>query len=160
MNKYLLSALLWCASAPPVCGSENVAAQARIPAEFRAHVTDAAQLPVERYEWGTLQWLCNATLSPGSQQTLGLAVILPGRQNPLHYHPNCEEVLHVLSGQGRHSYDGRWVDLTPGMTIRIPAGVKHNLVNTGGEPLRTLIAFSTGDRQTVFLETQPTRPNP
>jgi oxalate decarboxylase/phosphoglucose isomerase-like protein (cupin superfamily) len=40
------------------------------------------------------------------------------------------------------------------MTIRIPAKVKHNMVNTGTEPLRTLVSFSSGDRKTVWIEDQ------
>ena len=91
---------------------------------------------------------------PGSAQTVGLATILPGKQNPVHFHPNCEEVLYVISGQGLQSYDGRTILFKPGMTIRIPAGVKHNMVNTGTETLRTLISFSSGDRKTVFLDEQ------
>ena len=128
-----------------------------IPAEWRDKVTDAAQLPVENNSWGTLQWLCNGKLSPGAAQTVGIATILPGQRNPVHFHPNCEEVLHVLSGRGRQSYDGRAIELQAGMTIRIPAGVKHNLVNTGAETLKALISFSNGDRQTVFLEAQPSK---
>jgi mannose-6-phosphate isomerase-like protein (cupin superfamily) len=44
------------------------------------------------------------------------------------------------------------VDLRPGSTIRIPAGVRHNMENTGAEPIVCLIAFSSGTRETVFLE--------
>ena len=120
-------------------------------------VTDSARLPKETSAWGSLQWLCNAKLSPGAAQTVGLAEILPGQRNPVHYHPNCEEVLYMISGHGQHSFDGRVVELKAGMTIRIPAGVKHNLTNTGKEPIRTLISFSSGDRKTVFLEEQPTK---
>lgn len=126
-----------------------------IPASWRGKVTDAAQVPVEQSAWGTLQWICNDKLMPGAEQTVGLATILPGKQNPVHYHPNCEEVLYVISGQGLHSYDGRTIPLKAGMTIRIPAKVKHNLVNTGTETLRTLVSFSSGDRKTVFLGEQP-----
>lgn len=110
------------------------------------------QTPCDAFPWGTLQWLCNARLSPGAAQTLGVSVIHPGQRNPLHYHPNCEELLYVLSGTGRHSCDGALVDLQPGSLIRIPAGARHNLVNTGDEPLSCLIAFSSGNRETVFLE--------
>jgi mannose-6-phosphate isomerase-like protein (cupin superfamily) len=123
-----------------------------IPAAWSGKVTDAAQLPIEQNAWGTLQWVCNGKLMPGSDQTVGLATILPGKKNPVHYHPNCEEVLYVLSGQGLQSYDGRTILLKAGMTIRIPANVRHNMVNTGTETLRTLVSFSTGDRQTVFLD--------
>ena len=118
-------------------------------------VTDARQLPVEEYAWGTLKWLCNAKLAPGAMQTVGLAEILPGKRNALHFHPNCEEVLYVISGQGTQSFDGRTAELKAGMTICIPAGVKHNLLNTGTEPIKCLISFSSGDRQTVFLEDNP-----
>ncbi len=125
-----------------------------IPAEWSGKVTDAAQLPVEQNDWGTLQWMCNGKLMPGAEQTVGLATILPGKQNPVHYHPNCEEVLYVISGQGLQSCDGRNILLKAGMTIRIPAKVKHNLVNTGTKPLRTLVSFSSGDRQTVWVGPQ------
>lgn len=151
MKKYTLVMLVSCWWLAEVDGAEK-AALTSIPAEWRSQVTDAAQLPVEKNSWGTLQWLSNEKLSPGAAQTVGLATILPGQRNPVHYHPNCEEVLHVLSGRGVHSYDGRTIELKVGMTIRIPAGVKHNMINTGPETLRTLISFSSGDRKTVFLD--------
>jgi mannose-6-phosphate isomerase-like protein (cupin superfamily) len=75
----------------------------------------------------------------------------------VHYHPNCEEVRYVISGQGLHSYEGRAILLKAGMTIRIPAKVKHNKVNTGTETLRTLVSYSSGDRKKVFLEEQPAK---
>src|SRR6266536_2176849 len=127
---------------------------ATIPKEWSGKITDAAQLPIEKSSWGTLQWLCNEKLMPGAMQTVGLAMILPGKRNPVHFHPNCEEVLHVISGHGLQSYDGRTIELKPGMTLLIPAKVKHNVVNTGAEPLRAVISFSSGNRQTVFLEEQ------
>ena len=116
-------------------------------------VTDAAKLPVQECPWGTLQWICNEKLAPGAQQTVGLATTFPVHSNPLHFHPNCEEILYVISGCGRHTSEGQTIDLKPGMTICIPAGVKHKLANTGSEPLKTLVTFSSGERKTVFLET-------
>jgi mannose-6-phosphate isomerase-like protein (cupin superfamily) len=61
----------------------------------------------------------------------------------------------VIAGEGLHSYDGQSVPLKAGMTIRIPAKVQHNLVNTGTETLRTLVSFSSSNRKTVFLPEQP-----
>ena len=148
----VLSSCLWLAGAK---GDEKVQGQAAsISPEWVGKVTDAAQLPIEKSAWGTLQWVCNEKLMPGSAQTVGLATILPGKRNPVHFHPNCEEVLYVISGQGVQSYDGRTIQLKAGMTIRIPANVKHSMLNTGTEPLVTLVSFSTGDRKTVFLEEQ------
>jgi phosphonatase-like hydrolase len=121
------------------------------PAES-AYVTSEGELPTESFEWGTLKWLCNAKLLPGAGQTTGICHILPGRRNPVHYHPNCEEVLYMLSGQGAHSFDEKSIPLRAGSTIRIPAGVRHNLSNTGSETIVCLISFSSGERETVFLE--------
>lgn len=115
-------------------------------------VTHIDDLPPETFEWGSIKWLCNARLSPGAAQTLGICHILPGQRNPVHYHPNCEEILYVLSGCGQHSLDGGLIAVKTGTTIRIPAGVKHNLQNTGWEPITCLISFSSGTRETVFLE--------
>ena len=158
MKRLTIAALtlgLWLAGA---AADDKPPAQATpIPAAWSGIVTDTTQLSVEHSAWGTLQWICNEKLMPGSAQTVGLATILPGKHNPVHYHPNCEEVLYVISGQGLHSYDGRTIPLRAGMTIRIPAKVKHNMVNTGTETLRTLVSFSSGDRKTVFLEEQPAK---
>lgn len=136
---------------------EKTSAPTSIPKEWRDYVTDTAQLPIEKSAWGSLQWVCSGKLSPGAAQTVGIAHILPGQHNPVHYHPNCEEVLHVLSGRGLHSFNGRTIELKAGMTIRIPAGTKHNMINTGAEPIVTLVSFSSGDRQAVFLEEKPSK---
>lgn len=115
-------------------------------------LTQRDQLPVEELEWGTLQWLVNAQLLPGAQQTIGICHIKPGMSNPLHYHPNCEELLTVVNGTGKHSLNGDWVPLRPGTTVRIPIGVKHNLVNEGPDTMVCWIIFSSAHRQTVFLD--------
>ena len=116
-----------------------------------ARLTVADALPCDEFDWGRLRWLCNQTLIPGAVQTLGMCEIWPGKSNPLHYHPNCEELLYLLSGQGRHRLDADVLDLVAGTTLRIPAGVRHNLENTGTDVLVCLVSFSSGDRQTVFV---------
>jgi quercetin dioxygenase-like cupin family protein len=115
-------------------------------------VVQRESLPVEDFGWGTLQWLANARLLPGAEQTVGISMIRPGRRNPLHYHPNCEELLLVERGTGRHRLDGAWVPLRPGTLIRVPRNVHHQLINEGADEMVCWIVFSSGDRQTVFLE--------
>jgi quercetin dioxygenase-like cupin family protein len=115
-------------------------------------VLESDGLAIETFPWGTLKWLCSDRLLRGAEQTVGLCHILPGQRNPVHYHPNCEEVLYMLAGAGSHSFDGETVELSAGSVIRIPAGVRHNLINTGAETITCLISFSSGQRETVFLE--------
>ena len=118
----------------------------------RELVLDGNALGELEFPWGTLRWLCNAELQPGAEQTVGICRIHPAQRNPVHYHPNCEEVLYLLAGTGDHSFDGQIISLAPGNVVRIPAGVRHNLANTGDETIVCLICFSSPDRQTVFLE--------
>lgn len=117
-----------------------------------ALLTQTERLPIQSFDWGTLQWLCNGEIMPGTTQTFGICHLHSAKSNPLHYHPNCEEILHVLQGHGKHLLDDDWVTVRPGTTVRIPIGMKHQLVNKGAEPLVTIIVFSSAERQTIFLE--------
>lgn len=112
----------------------------------------ASDPETQTFEWGTLQWLANAATFPGAVQTLGFCHLHAGMHNPLHYHPNCEEILYVQQGTGKHLLDQEWIIVKPGSVVRIPAGMIHQLVNDGSETMITIIAFSSGDRQTVFLD--------
>jgi oxalate decarboxylase/phosphoglucose isomerase-like protein (cupin superfamily) len=58
----------------------------------------------------------------------------PGAQNPRHYHPNCDEVLHVLQGRILHSVDD---------------DALHNARNIGDEEAVFVFAFSSADRHTL-----------
>jgi len=107
---------------------------------------------VIRFPWGAIRWLCSRRLCPGAQQTLGEVYINPGARNALHSHPNCEELLYVISGECDHSLDGQVVHLTAGDMIRVPAGARHHAENTGWEPVRMLISFSSPDRETDSRE--------
>jgi len=115
-------------------------------------VTHADERPALTFPWGGIKWLCNRETDPEAKQTLGLVFINPGAHNPLHYHPNCDELLHVLSGTCDHRLNDEVVRLNPGDTVRIPTGVPHNATSAGWEPLRLLVSFSSADRQTVTLE--------
>jgi oxalate decarboxylase/phosphoglucose isomerase-like protein (cupin superfamily) len=109
-------------------------------------------MQVQTFDWGTLQWLANAAIFPGAAQTLGVCHLHSGKENPLHYHPNCEEILYVQQGTGKHLLDQEWIPVCPGSVVRIPAMMKHQLVNDGPDTMITIIVFSSGERETVFLE--------
>lgn len=102
------------------------------------------------FEWGRLYWYVSAEQGNSEQQTLGRCVIQPGQANPLHYHPNCEESLYLLSGQIEHYVAGEgWVTMASGDTITIPANVWHQARNIGACRAEMMICFSSADRQTV-----------
>ena len=78
-------------------------------------------------------------------------VIIPANQaNPRHRHPNCDEILHLLSGRIEHSLGDRKFILEPGDTILIPAGNWHNASALDGADAEMVICFSSADRETEF----------
>jgi len=104
------------------------------------------------FDWGAIKWLCNGTLLPGTELTFGVVWIRPGDSNPLHYHPNCEELLYVLSGECTHRLGEEVYHLKPGDLIRVPANVVHRAEASGWEPLQAIVVFDSPDRQTVVVE--------
>jgi len=70
-----------------------------------------------------------------------LQTIEPGAATPPHRH-DCDEVVVILAGRGELHVDGRVQGFGPEQTIVLPAGVDHQIVNSGDEPLSTLAAFA------------------
>jgi quercetin dioxygenase-like cupin family protein len=102
--------------------------------------------------WGNLAWLVDANRMEGAEQAFGVVTIDAGQRNPLHRHPNCEELLYVLQGTADHTLGDDMVQLKAGDIIRIPRGVPHYAQATGDGPLVAVISFSSGNRQTENLD--------
>lgn len=119
---------------------------------IRDLVKQATQENTQYANWGHLSWLVNGQAVPGTEQTLGVVTIYPGKRNPLHAHPNCEELLYVISGECEHALGEQRARLTPGMAICIPRGVPHWARCISAESLIVLVSFSSPDRQTEHLE--------
>lgn len=112
-------------------------------------VIQLSKQPEESHSWGEIQWLMGNKIDPGANQTFGIVRIDAGKSNPLHLHPNCEELMYILSGTGTTKIDDKVVSLEPGDLVRIPAGVWHQATASGSGPLIAVISYSSGDRQVV-----------
>lgn len=110
-------------------------------------VVEANRAQVASHEWGQLIWYAGRALGNSDDMTVGQCTIRPGQENPVHIHPNCEEVLHLVSGRIEHSADDRVYAMNPGDTITIPRNVRHNARNVGDVDAVMFIAFSSADRQ-------------
>ncbi len=98
--------------------------------------------------WGRLTWLASRKIGNSATMTFGRVVIPADQTNPRHRHPNCDEILHLLSGRLEHSLgDSRFI-LEPGDTISIPAGEWHNARALDGADAEMVICFSSADRET------------
>ena len=113
------------------------------------YLLNASEASPLHMEWGSLTWFTSSAQGNSESLTTGLCVLKPGEGNPRHYHPNCDEVLHVLEGTILHSFDDDEFPMGPGDTINIRREVVHNARNTGETEARLFICFSTADRQTI-----------
>jgi quercetin dioxygenase-like cupin family protein len=107
-----------------------------------------------KYPWGWIRWMMNSELDPAASQTFGIVQINAGQRNPLHKHPNCEELLYVLSGSFESVVGNKTVVMHAGDIIRIPANVPHQGINNTNQPMRAVISYSSGARQMVALDAQ------
>ncbi len=75
---------------------------------------------------------------------MGTNVTEVGSRIPAHEHEKEEEAMFVVSGQGKLIVDGEAETfiLGPGTAIFAPKGVKHEIINTGDEPLKIIWAYS------------------
>lgn len=99
-------------------------------------------------EWGDLTWWARRSLGNSATMTVGRCCIKPGCGNPPHRHPNCSEVLVVVSGRIAHTgAGGVEVELGPGDCVCIPPGIPHRARNIGADVAELHISFDSADRQ-------------
>jgi quercetin dioxygenase-like cupin family protein len=110
-------------------------------------VTGVSDASPVTFPWGRITWLHRGETG-AEGLTVGEVIINPGRWNAVHAHPNYEEVLYLISGELDHTCgDEGPYHLKPGMSIRIPKGVKHNARCTSADHARMLVAYDSPYRE-------------
>lgn len=116
------------------------------------YVTKGDDARTDSFEWGSIDWLDGDGLTAGTNLTVGRVTFAPGASNATHFHPNCEEILYVLSGELEHSINDERTTLQPGDLLHIPKGDRHSATNLVDAPTVALIAYDTDDRQIEFAD--------
>ena len=57
-------------------------------------------------------------------------------------HADNDQVLYLVSGQGRVILDGKDKPFKEGDLVLVPAGTKHNFITTGSEPMKIITTYS------------------
>lgn len=104
-----------------------------------------------REDWGTMDWLADDKTHADLGLSLARMTVAPGKTSPSHSHPNCNEVIHVLSGTIRERIDSEWQTASSGETLIIPSGTIHQTECIGQVPAILMIAYSDGMR--IYKET-------
>ena len=109
---------------------------------------DPSSVPTQTFDWGAIKWLVAPGQTEGATVTFGEVLLLPGQGHARHNHPESEEILYVLSGEGDQmiEQDGKedWFSVKTGDCIYVPTAVFHSTVNRGWTPLRLLALYNPG----------------
>ena len=161
VRKAFLNAVLWTAGVdvPASGATTETAANAGNVAEFpageyprrlpEAIVSRPADYQRSETTWGEIEWYVSGPLKNSKTITVGMATIRPGLANPLHFHPNSDEVLHVLSGKIVATLGDETVVMSAGDTVSIPQGMLHMARNISKEDAKLVLTYNTGWRETI-----------
>ncbi|WP_380680822.1 cupin domain-containing protein [Salinigranum sp. GCM10025319] len=101
----------------------------------------ADEVETIQLDWGTLKWMNTPELTGSEAFSAGVVLLEPGKGHERHTHPDSEEILYFLSGEGTQTIADEERDVGPGEMVYIPAGVEHSTINTSWEPLRFIAVY-------------------
>jgi mannose-6-phosphate isomerase-like protein (cupin superfamily) len=81
-------------------------------------------------------------LVTGDHMQVVVMTIPPGGEIGAETHPDTDQALFFVDGTGDAILDGQTTTATAGDLVFVRAGVHHNFVNTGDQPLRIATAYA------------------
>jgi oxalate decarboxylase/phosphoglucose isomerase-like protein (cupin superfamily) len=109
---------------------------------------DPNSVPTQTFDWGAIKWLVSPDQTPGAGLTFGEVLLLPGQGHARHNHPESEEILYVLSGEGEQMLDAdgeeKWFPVKAGDTIYVETAQFHSTMNRSWQPMRLLAIYNPG----------------
>jgi mannose-6-phosphate isomerase-like protein (cupin superfamily) len=81
-------------------------------------------------------------LYTGENLQLVLMAIQPGEDIGAEVHEDHDQFFRVVEGQGEVEIDGVRSSISDGFAVIVPAGARHNVINTGDRPLRLYTLYS------------------
>lgn len=78
--------------------------------------------------------------APHSQ--LVVMSIAPGEDIGEEVHDKVDQFLRIESGEGKAVLDGDETNISDGYCVVVPAGTKHNIINTGSSALKLYTVYS------------------
>ena len=117
---------------------------------------DPNAVPTQTFEWGAIKWLVTPESIEGAGLTFGEVLLLPGQGHARHNHPESEEILYVLSGEGEQMLDAggeeKWFPVKAGDTIYVETAQFHSTMNRSWQPMRLLAIYNPGGPEKVLAE--------
>ncbi len=94
------------------------------------------------FDWGVLKWMVTPDVTGSEHISCGVVQLEPGKGHERHNHPNAEEMLYVVRGEGEQEIADETRSISAGDMLYIPEGVYHGTINTGWEPLVLIAVYA------------------
>jgi quercetin dioxygenase-like cupin family protein len=90
-----------------------------------------------------LRWVVSPEGLPAECCSACVIRVAPGdKVRPAHSHPHGEEVIYIVSGEGRVLVSGEVSPVRAGSVVLFPRGAVHMLHNTGTEEMKVFCFFA------------------
>lgn len=84
-------------------------------------------------------------LATTEHSELSLMAIEPGDEIGSEIHSGIDQILLGVAGSGKAVVDGEERPFATGDAVIVPQGSRHNIINTGSEPLRLITVYGPPD---------------
>jgi mannose-6-phosphate isomerase-like protein (cupin superfamily) len=81
-------------------------------------------------------------VATGEHSQIVVMTIPPGGEIGEEVHEENDQLLVFVDGQADAVLDGRTSEVAPNQLVLVPAGTRHNFVNTGPSPLRLVTVYA------------------
>ena len=139
-------ALLALAGCGERAASSGASAKGAKPPEVGVVEVKTRDVPLELDLPGRqLRWLVGSGGIYAENCSACVIRVAPGEKvRPAHCHPQGEELIYLLSGEGRVLVNGEVSPVRAGSMVRFPTGHIHMLHNTGESEMKVVCFFAPG----------------
>lgn len=90
-----------------------------------------------------MRWLANADSLQANNLSVCVIRVLPGEAvRPAHSHPNSEELIYIINGNGKVMIENEVGEVSAGSAILFEQGKIHMLKNTGDIEMKVICFFA------------------
>jgi oxalate decarboxylase/phosphoglucose isomerase-like protein (cupin superfamily) len=104
------------------------------------------------FDWGVLKWMVTPEVNGSERISCGVVKLEPGKGHERHTHPDSDEMLYVVRGEGEQEIADETRDVSAGDMLYVPQGVEHGTVNTGWEPLVLIAVYAPPGPEDVLAD--------
>lgn len=104
------------------------------------------------FEWGSIRWFVEPDNLDVERMSVGLVTFKPNTIQEEHLHFGYEQVVYVVSGNGKQIIDGVVFSLTPGEVRHMSPYTRHKVFNDSAEELTLLIVYTPSKFQRLLSQ--------